>query len=507
MIVTVTKDDQEYELEFPDDMAQDQIKAAIDSNFGQSQKQPKEQSVLQKIDAAITPDALAQSPTFQRAAQFASGVIEGAAAVPAIPFDLFRAAGQAVGVPQKYLPYGSEKINEVLQDTGVTQPPQDVGSISRVAGNFVGGAMIPLPLPKGAPANSVVNKTVKQATLENSGKAGYTVPRSNTEQGIIARALTNIGERFGGKQAIEATAQIKNQPVTNKLAAKALGLQDEAPITPELLNEIRSEAGKAYEAVKSIGAVNADKGYADALKEITKKFSGASKDFPELASKEVENLVKGMTKKVISGEGAVEQVKYLRELAKGNSRSALSSERQIGKAQKAAADALDDLIERSLIRTTRSTQLLQDYKIARQTIAKTYAVEKALNPSTGNVSGASLSKQLSKGVPLSGELKQAASFAQAFPRLAREPIGGPASGGMLEPLVYGTAGGMGTGGIGIFAAGVPIIGKPIARHLMTTIPKQPTSTKNLINSFSIQRGLMGTGIAIDQNQKRNMRGY
>lgn len=185
---------------------------------------------------------------------------------------------------------------------------------------------------------------VKQQTLDMAGQAGYSVPRSNIQQTF----LTNLGERFGGKQAIEATAQMKNQPITNKLAAKALGLADDVPITPDVLKGIRDEAGKAYAVVSNLGTLTTDKAYASALKDIASKFSGASKDFPELASQEVAKLTQALAKRTISAEGAVEMIKNLRKAGNGLGPMASPEQKLLGKAQKAAADAMEDMIERNI---------------------------------------------------------------------------------------------------------------------------------------------------------------
>lgn len=337
---------------------------------------------------------------------------------------------------------------------------------------------------------------VRQATLEAAGKAGYSVPRSNIKQTF----LTNLGERFGGKQAIEATAQMKNQPITNKLAARALGLSDDTPITPELLNGIRQESGKAYDAIKGVGTLSADQAYNQALKDIAGKYSGASKDFPELANQGVGKLVKALNKKTISAEGAIEQIKNLRDAAKSNlGPMASSSDKLMGKAQRKSADALENLIERN-IEPVLGKQMLDEFKMARQVIAKTYTIEKALNTATGNVVGTELAKQSKKGVPLSGALKEVADFSRAFPRLSREPIGAPASGGAFEPLVYGGAGTIATGGTGAIAAAIPILGKPIARRLMTTVPKSSENPVNQILARMLaQRGVLGAGSVIQQN--------
>ena len=324
------------------------------------------------------------------------------------------------------------------------------------------------------PAKSAAD-IAKQTTLDSAAKGGFTVPRSNVKQ----TWWTNLGERFGGKQAIEATAQMKNQPITNKLAAKALGLSDDTPITPVLLKELRSKAGEAYEAMKSVGPLTADTQYAQALRNINSKYSGASKDFPELANDSVKKLVKALSKKNISAEGAVEQIKNLRNAANANrSFNSSPADKLLGKAQSKAADALDDLIGRTAEKNGMGGDILNNYKTARQIIAKTHTVEKALNPATGNIVGTELARQSKKGVPMTGELKIAADFARAFPRLARETSGAPASGGLFEPLVYGTAGTMATGGAGAGAAAIPIIGKPIARKLMTTIPKMSGDPRN-----------------------------
>ena len=94
-------------------------------------------------------------------------------------------------------------------------------------------------------------------------------------------------------------------------------------------------------------------------------------------------------------------------------------------------------------------------------------------------------------MPLSGELKKIANFSSAFPRITREPIGAPASGGLFEPMVYGTAGSLATGPAGVAAAAVPIIGKPIARKFMTTVPKK--SKNGSFDDRVLQRLMLGVG--------------
>ena len=92
----------------------------------------------------------------------------------------------------------------------------------------------------------------------------------------------------------------------------------------------------------------------------------------------------------------------------------------LGKANKEAAKVLENTIENHLA-NTKQTDLLEKFRDARQLIAKTYTVEKALNQTTGTVDAKKLAAQLQKGKPLSGELKSVAEFGQAFPKAVQTP--------------------------------------------------------------------------------------
>lgn len=401
-----------------------------------------------------------------------------------------KAGGQPAASPKDNQGYIGNRINAIKEMfspskwaselTSFPEPSAENTEQVIKAGQETALSVLPTtPMSKVARAailkpTATAAETAKQATLKTASDLGLKIPRSNVNQSF----LTNLGERFGGKQAIEATAQMKNQPQINKIAAKALGVADDAPITPEVLRAVREEAGKAYEAVKQVGTLTADKGYAQGLRNILRDFSGASKDFPELASQQVKKLVNGLSKKQISSEGAVEMIKSLREQAKSNlSQNANAGDKLLGKAQRKAAEVIEDLIERN-IQPKLGKEVLESYRAARQTIAKTYTLEKALNPSTGNVVVSELTKQAKRGAPLSGELKQLADFGRAFPKLARESTGAPPSGGLFEPLVYGLTGGAATGGPGAAAALIPILGKPLARQLMVTLPKTSAAPQN-----------------------------
>lgn len=340
---------------------------------------------------------------------------------------------------------------------------------------------------------SVGAELVKQQTLKNAGKAGYYVPAQQVQPGKLA----DLGERFAGKQGIEATARGLNQPITNKLANKALGLADDVPITKELLQGIRAVENKAYDAAANIGTLKANKAYFTALRDIQKEYAAAAKDFPGLASQEIPRMVKALAKKEISSKGAVAQVKLLRRAATEAFRK---GETELGKARQEAANALDDLIE-SNIAPALGKQIAGAYKSARVKIAKTHVIERALNESTGNVVATEIVKQGKKSF-LTGELKEIAEFAKAFPKAAAEPLSGPPTGGLLESMAFAAAGKHMAGSkIGALAGITPLVGKPLARKMMVNIPE--TVGRPLLGTKTefLQRSILGKGgFSLERNK-------
>src|SRR5262249_54170451 len=140
------------------------------------------------------------------------------------------------------------------------------------------------------------------------------------------------------------------------------------------------------------------------------------------------------------------------------------------RAQHRIAASLEDLVERNLKRSGQE-QLLVGFRDARTTLARVYDIEKALNPATGNVDAAKLAQALKKGRPLSGDLKQVADFAGAFPKAVQMPerMG---SLPQTSPLDWAAAGitGAATGAGPITAAA--LAARPIARAAALSGPIQ-----------------------------------
>lgn len=303
--------------------------------------------------------------------------------------------------------------------------------------------------------------------VQNAREAGYTVPPTQAGGGIVNRAL----EGMAGKISTLQEASVRNQAVTDKLAKKALGVPEDVSLTPDLIKSIRTDAGKAYENLKLSGTVKTSPKFIQALDNI-KPYQDAiqaAKDFPEAADDTIIKVIDSLKRPSFDVNSAVSKINVLRNDADIAFRK---GDTALAKANKDASQVLENTIENHLA-NTRQTDLLDKFRQARQTIAKTYEVEKAMNATTGTVNAQKLASRLQAKKPLTDELKQIAEFGQAFPRASKTPesIGGTIGLSPLDYTVAGLTGGasmlggqdQGTTGAATLAA---LLARPAARRMV-----------------------------------------
>jgi hypothetical protein len=273
-----------------------------------------------------------------------------------------------------------------------------------------------------------------QNAVLTAREAGYTVPPTQAGGGIVNRAL----EGMAGKASTLQEASVRNQAITDNLAKKALGLPEDAILTPDLIKSIRTDAGKAYENLKLSGTIKTSPKFIQALDEIKpyQDAMQAAKDFPDELANPIIKTIDSLKRPNFDVNSAVSKINLLRNDADIAFRQ---GDTALAKANKEASQVLENTIENHLA-NTKQTDLLNNFRQARQTIAKTYEVEKAMNATTGTVNAQKLAARLQAKKPLSGELKQIAEFGQAFPKAAQTPerIGGTIG---VSPLDF-TVGGL-----------------------------------------------------------------
>lgn len=396
-------------------------------------------------DADEAPDPMAGQPTTglpRPLALAARSVVNAAMTIPSAAADFGVGIRNVIDNPRTLLgePGRYESPSAMAQrqiDRTYGSPVTTGEKAVDLATTLAAGAAQPIPKAPGSlPANF---KTAAQVTREAAAQrvkdaqaAGYVLPPATGNPTGAVRALEGVA----GKLSTAQEASIRNQYATNSLAKRALGLDEALPIGDQL-PVIRQQAGDAYKAVAGAGRLQADDAFRTKLADITSANRGAAADFPELAKTDLADEVAKIDKESFSADGALKAIKLLRD----NATAAYGrGDKPMGKAYREMAGALEDVIERNLeARGKDAAGMLKAFRDARQLIAKTYSVENALNPATGNVSATKLGAQLDRGKPLSGELRQIAQTSKAFPKATRE-VNESMPG--VSPLDYYASGGV-----------------------------------------------------------------
>lgn len=491
-------------VEFPDDMTDDQIVSAIQANSPQQKgpsmryhNTPQETPYIQQMQAGmrrLVAEGRGVPSQMPRQAGIATrATIEGLNSLPGLGADattdlINRITGKtpalALTVPSEGLP--TNAVGNLLDKAGLPRA-QNGGEklMSFGVGATAGSALPQLPIPgKAAPPGFKGDPGLTQTekTFADARKAGYVVPPS----ALHPNAATVGAESLAGKAALKQSAQIKNQEVTNQLAKKGLGLGARQEASPTVFREIRQKAGQVYSQVEKLGgeiAAGQDKQYVDDITALGRGSDELLAEFPGAnvgKSEEVTKLADSLLQEKFSTKGALEYIKQLRQQSSGNLSFVNAQDpakRALGYAQRDAAAALEEAVMRNLANKGHG-DLAQKFDAARTAIAKSHSAESAFNPATGNFVAQGFSTQLKRGKPLSDEFRKIADFNMAFGQFGGAPGGsalvGPGVSALDAAMTIG-AGGLGaaTGGptAAIAALGIPAA-RLTARYGLLSSPVQ-----------------------------------
>lgn len=354
----------------------------------------------------------------------------------------------------------SESTAETAMNTGL-------GAAGGAAGQWVAnkaGAVVQGHTK--AAASKVQQGAQKTQAAQAAHDAGYVIPPEDLGGGVVTKAVSGLS----GKIKTAQVASERNQAVTNSLARQALGVADDVPLSTDTLKAIRDQAGQAYEAVKQTGMITPQANYAAELDKIVHPYKVASAGFPNGKPSPVVELVDSLRSPAFTAEAAVEKVKALRTAADDAFRTGNTD---IGRAARKAAGVLEGAIE-DHVKVIGLPDLLANLQAARRTIAQTYTVEKALNPTTGDVSAQALAGLLKRGKPLQGELRTIAEAGLAFPKATQALKESPKA---LSPLDWAVAG---SGLLSGHPAGaVGLLARPGLRNALLSDPVQAQAVANM----------------------------
>lgn len=315
------------------------------------------------------------------------------------------ATGAALGALQPTVEGESRGVNTAI------------GGVAGGAGKYAGDKVM------GAVTSRFADETARQVALRSQNASRDATLAAGREAGLVVPPATanpqsawnSLLEGISGKIKTGQVASQKNREGLDRLSKEAIGLPADAPITKEALALVRKDAGQAYADIANFGTYATDSTFRSQLLKLSDAQQVLAKEVPELANKEVLALVESLNKPSFEGTSVIAVSKALREKATAAFKA---GETDAGRFYRGASDAVEDLVERNLM-STNQTGLLEAFRAARQTIAKSYTIEAALNEATGSVVGSKLAAQLKNG-KLSGGLKTAAEFSKAFPKATQE---------------------------------------------------------------------------------------
>lgn len=370
-----------------------------------------------------------------------------------------------------------------LDQAGLPRPQGAIEKTTDILGQMAFGSRIPMPtVGRPPPANFV---PPAQQALQAANRSGYVVPPATARPNSV---IAGAAEGAAGKLSTAQRASAMNQGVTNRLAAQAVGIADDGTVSREALQAIRSEAGRAHEAIRNFGGpIVSDTQFRVQLADASRSFEKTANQLPVLAQNELLKMARGLEQPRFDPDVAVDAISTLRDKADIAYRA---GDKTLGRAYRAFSDAFEGLVERRLSQAgPQAASLVDDFRNARQLIAKTYTIENAIKGE--NVDAQALGRALDKGKYLSGTLRQIAQFAQKFPKAARV---GPAAESLplYSPLDWGTAAGsVGLGqALSVFtdnpaaaAAYLPALyaaSRPVARNFLLS----PTGQRMAVNGMS-----------------------
>jgi hypothetical protein len=355
-----------------------------------------------------------------------------------------------------------------LANTGTINPAQ-------LGNEMAAGALMSAPVagvgamttPRQPAQLNQSQRVAQQAIAE-----GATLPPTQVNPSYINRIIEGIS----GKQQTSQIASVKNQQLVNDQARKALKLAPDVEITPLVLQQFRDEKGLAYDALRANPAYYADKKFFQDLNKETTRLQ-SMKTLDTSAELELLNNLKVLN---FTGDELVNSIKRLRNSSQTNSSPlATAKNKDLGQAQKFAAQQLEALADRNL-KNFNQPDVLDNFKQARQDIAKSYTIQKALNATTGNVSGADLGNLARQGRIVPAELQTLANAAGAYPT-AFQNVARIGSVPGFSPLDVGTA------GVAAAAAGNPtLLASAAARPTLRSIAVSPRFQRNMLPNTTPQ---------------------
>lgn len=242
---------------------------------------------------------------------------------------------------------------------------------------------------------------------------GYVFPPQTTNPGLVNQSLEGVA----GKQDIQQASQTRNQPVSNTLARRAMGIDEHGgEISPNDIHQAKTQAAPGYDAIRTAGTLAVTPKLGADLDAAMARQSGAGNLAPSLRNTSIDKLVAQLKKNSAFDAGdAMDTIAEIRDRA---SSAFQSGDKSAGRAYRGISNALENAVEAGLnAKGAAGADMLAQFRASRQRFAMIANVEDARDIHTGNF----VPGDLDPAAPLSGPLKVAADAAGQAPLAFKQP--------------------------------------------------------------------------------------
>jgi len=325
-------------------------------------------------------------------------------------------------------------------------------AVTEVTGEPLYGAAASMAIPGVAISRAQAKQAQLQAEQQRNAVRDLTIRQGQEEgylvtPGSVTPSTQNVlAERLAGKTRVQQEAAVRNQQVTDRLARRAVGIGENDPLTRANMQQIRTqEYQRGYEPLNRIGPIQTDPQFDTALNNVLAAYTGPGRSFPGAIPQPVQDLVNSYRVGQFNSADAVGATRTLRDAARAN---ISRGDNELGLAQRAISNALEDQIERQLAQAgnPNAQAMLDQFRASRQRMAISHAVEDAIVEGGGSVNARQLANDLqTRGRYFTGDLDLIARFANISRPVTTQP------GTMGTPGAQTMLGGIG-GGLGGFGA-------------------------------------------------------
>jgi len=256
------------------------------------------------------------------------------------------------------------------------------------------------------------NNAGKIEALDAADRIGVVTPPASTNPSYVNK----LQRRVAGEEGINLALEKANEGVWEKALKKDIGIAENAPLDMDTLKAVRQVAARPNEEIGKLGVFAPD---ADTVKTI-EGFRDTSSIVDPASADRVNTLVNRIKNGIAEGRPAnqlLNDIRQLRDNAKGYFKSADPADVMQAKANIGIANALEGMIEKNLEKLGKG-DLLQQFRDGRTRMAKSYTLEAATDFNTGKVNPLAIAKMTREDNALTGAFLDVGKVAGNFPEIA-----------------------------------------------------------------------------------------